>query len=340
MFTKKMKESWIIGLQMSLCGLICFFISQDFHFNQGFWSVVTISAITRPSFSGTFVKAGLRLCGTLFGAGTGFLMAEWIGYSPFALFVAIFIFSTVTVYISLQTKPYNYLSIVAGFSAVIVIEAFLLDNIRSIALYRTVEVCIGILVMSIISWIMAQFFSSQTNFFDKDIGKKIATVYRSIHFSKVDLVNALIISLTISLTFLSWMIFRYPQGIWLTITLFVVMEDTVAETQTKSFARLSGQIFAAILGGMVAIFFPTNMLIIGLVLVIGFFICGSVIGYESRFTASGNHAGSALAIMLLAGLPDNSTEVVMNRFVNVVAGIIIAMVVSHFQISKSKATEL
>ncbi|KTD75082.1 FUSC family protein [Legionella waltersii] len=335
--TKKLSDALIIGLQMSLCGLICFFISQYFHFSEGFWSVVTVSAITRPFFSATFVKAGLRLFGTLFGATVGFIMAEWIGFSPILLFLAILIFSTVTVYIGLQTKPYNYLSIVAGFSATIVIQSFLLDNIRSIALYRTLEVCIGIIVMSLVSWILSKFFSSQTHLFDKDTAKKIHRVFRTIHFSKVDLFNALLISLTISVTFIFWILFRYPQGVWLTITLFVIMEDTIAETQSKSLARLLGQIFAAVLGGTVAVFFPSNMPIIALVLVVGFFICGTVIGYESRFSASGNHAGSALAIMLLAGLPDNSAEVVINRFINVVAAIVIAMTVSYFQlISKPK----
>jgi uncharacterized membrane protein YccC len=189
----KQIQALIIGFQMSLCGLICFFISQYYQFNQGFWSVVTISAITRPSFSGTFVKAGLRLVGTLLGASLGFLMAEWIGYHPWILFFAIFIFSTGTVYISLQTKPYNYLSIVAGFSAAIVIGSFVLDNIQAIALYRTLEVCFGIIVMAVISWLMSKIFSSQVKLFDSDAAKKIVQVYRSIHFSKTDLMNALII---------------------------------------------------------------------------------------------------------------------------------------------------
>jgi uncharacterized membrane protein YccC len=326
----KTNQALIIGLQMSLCGLICFFVSQYYQFNQGFWSVVTISAITRPSFSNTFVKAGMRLIGTLLGACLGFLIAQWIGYNPLALFTAILLFSTVTVYISLQTKPYNYLSIVAGFSAAIVIGSFVIDNIQAIALYRTIEVCFGILVMAIVSWLMSKTFPSQALLLDKTTSKNIVQVYRSIHFSRTDLVNTLIISLTISISFLSWILLRYSEGIWLTITLFVIMEDSLKETREKAVARLLGQIFAAILGGLTAILFPTNLLIIGLVLALGFFIAGSVIGSDSKFTATGNHAGSALAIMLLAGLPDNSTEVVISRFLNVLAGILIAMTVSYF----------
>jgi uncharacterized membrane protein YccC len=111
------------------------------------------------------------------------------------------------------------------------------------------------------------------------------------------------------------MIFRYPQGMWVIITLFVIMEDNIKGTKEKAIARFLGQVFAAILGGIVALLFSPNLLIIGLVLGVGFFICGMVIVYESKFTATGNHAGSALAIMLLAGLPDSASEVVLDRFV-------------------------
>ena len=329
-----MNQALIIGLQMSLCGLICFVITQHFHLKEGFWSVVTISAITRPNFSATFIKAGLRLTGTICGASIGYLMAKSIGYSPFELFFVVLLFATVTVYISLQTKPYNYLSIVAGFSAVIVIESFLLGNIRSIALYRTLEVCLGIIVMALVSWIMAKFFASKNKLIDYEAPKKIYQTYKAMHFSKVDLINALVISVTVSLTFLSWMIFRYPQGIWVTITLFVIMEDSIKGTHEKALARFLGQTFAALLGGTVALLFPTNLLIIGLVLGLGFFICGMVIGHESKLTAAGNHAGSALAIMLLAGLPNEVTEVVVGRFFNVLAGIIIAITVSYIQFRK------
>ncbi len=313
---------------MSLCGLISFAIPEYFHFKEAYWATVTISAITRPSFSATFVKAILRLTGTLIGAWMGYVVAEQIGMSPYALFFAILIFSTITSYIGLQIRPYNYLSVVAGFSAVIVIESVLLGNIKEVAVYRTFEVCLGIIVMAVVSTIMSKCIAKDHALIDHDVPENIIEVFEHIHFSKHDLFDALVISLTASLSFLSWMIFRYPQGVWVTITLFVIMEDSIKKTGEKGWARFLGQVAAAIVGSAVAIFFPSNIIVIGITLGLGFFLCGMLIGYDTKLSATGNHAGTALAIMLLAGLPQDSISLVAGRFFNVLAGIIIATVVT------------
>ncbi|KTD33796.1 Fusaric acid resistance protein family protein [Legionella nautarum] len=314
---------------MGLSGLICLLLLQYYHLHEGFWAVVTVSSITRPNLSATVIKSALRLVGTLVGAIVGFILAKHIGYSPFELFFTILIFSFTTTYIGLQTRPYNYLSVVAGFSAVIVIASFVLGDIQAVAIDRTLEVCIGIIVVALVGWSISNFLTSKSPLIDREANKKIIQSFKDISWSKPDLINAAIISLAASLTFLSWIIFRYPEGVWVTITLFVVMEDTTKGTKEKALARFLGQCFAAVLGGAVAILFPTDMMVIGLVLVCGFFLCGFLIGYETKFSATGNHAGSALAIMLLAGLPDTALHVVIGRFLNVMVGLVIAMIVSY-----------
>jgi uncharacterized membrane protein YccC len=322
-------KSLITGLRMSICGLICFAISQYYQLSEGYWAVVTISAITLADFSSTFVKAILRLTGTLVGAWLGFVAAESIGNSPYVLFAVILLFTTITTYIGLQTKPYNYLTVVAGFSAVIIIESRLLGNIEAVALYRTLEICLGIIIMAIVSSVMAKCLASDDKFFDANAPKKIVHLFQTIHFSTNDLLHALIISLTASLTFLSWMIFQYSQGVWCTITILVIMEDHLKATDEKALARFLGQVLAAIFGGAVAILFPTNLVMVGIALGFGFFICGMLIGSGHKLASMGNHAGSAMAIMLLAGLPNNALEVVEGRFINVVAGIVITTLVSY-----------
>lgn len=327
--TERINKASIVGLQMGLSGLICLLLLQYYHLHEGFWAVVTVSSITRPNLSATVIKSALRLVGTLVGAIVGFILAKHIGYSPFELFFTILIFSFTTTYIGLQTRPYNYLSVVAGFSAVIVIASFVLGDIQAVAIDRTLEVCIGIIVVALVGWSISNFLTSKSPLIDHEANKKIIQSFKNISWSKPDLINAAIISFAASLTFLSWIIFRYPEGVWVTITLFVVMEDTTKGTKEKALARFLGQCFAAVLGGAVAILFPTDMMVIGLVLVCGFFLCGFLIGYETKFSATGNHAGSALAIMLLAGLPDTALHVVIGRFLNVMVGLVIAMIVSY-----------
>lgn len=326
---KNTSNALITGVRMSICGLCCLIIYQYFHLTEGYWAVVTVSAITRPNLSGTFLKALLRLSGTLLGAGVGLIAGLTIGNSPILLFSVILLFTTVTTYIGLQTKPYNYFSTVAGFSVVIVISACLEQDVSALAFHRTFEICLGILTMVLVSVVMNTLSSEKKSLFEKDTFWEMKKMMVNMHFSSEHLFQAFVIALTASLTFFYWYFFHFAQGIWITITIFVIMEDSLSGTNEKALVRFSGQVFAAVIGFLVAFFFPENMIVVAIALGLGFFICGMIIGSESKMATMGNHAGSALAIMLLAGYPNNMLDVVYGRFFNVLAGIVIATLVIY-----------
>lgn len=291
--------------------------------------MVTVSAIARPMLSGTFVKAMLRLTGTIFGALLGFFCAYLIHDNIILLMAAFFLFVSLTVYIALQTKPYNYAAIVSGFTAVIVIASSVLGEVMAIAFYRTMEVVFGIILTGIISGMMGLILREHDQFFERGLFKKLSAAYQNLHYSRKTLLSALKISITASLTFLSWILFKYPYGYWVTITILIIMEDSLEETQRKSFLRLTGQILAAVYGLMVAIYSNGDPFILGLALFIGFFISGAIIGSGWSIADMGNHAGSAIAIMLLAGGPGQTAALVWDRFFNVLAGIFIANLVNR-----------
>lgn len=96
--SEKMDASLITAFRMSLCGFICFVIAQYFHLSEGYWAVVTVSAITRANFSATFAKALLRLAGTLLGAGVGYFAAVSIGDSPYQLFSVVILIASLVSY--------------------------------------------------------------------------------------------------------------------------------------------------------------------------------------------------------------------------------------------------
>lgn len=327
--TDNRRNALLTGLRMSICGLCCLVMYQYFHLTEGYWAVVTISAITRPNLSGTFLKALLRLSGTLLGAGVGLIAGLAIGNSPVPLFSVILLFTTATTYIGLQTKPYNYFSTVAGFSVVIVIAGCLEHDVSALAVHRTLEICLGILTMLLVSVTMNQFLTKKNTLFEKDTFLDMKKVISTTHFSRIHFFQAFVIALTASLTFFYWYFFRFSQGIWITITIFVIMEDSLSGTNEKALVRFLGQVFAAVIGVLVALFFPGNIMIIAAALGLGFFICGMIIGSESKMATMGNHAGSALAIMLLAGYPNNMLDVIYGRFFNVLAGIVIATLVTY-----------
>ncbi len=242
------KHLIITGTRMMVAGLLCFLTYQFMNWPEGYWSVVTISAITQATLSDTMVKAVLRLGGTCLGAVIGFIFAYLIHDNPVWLISIFFIFITLTTYIALQTKPYNYGAIVAGFTAVVIISSKVLGDLQDIALFRTLEVIFGILVYAGVNIIVLILQRRVNEFITPHLSEKLADVYSKINWSPTTLRSALVISIPTTLTFLSWLIWQYPYGFWTTITLLIIMEDSVSVTEKKSLMRLIGQTMAAIGG--------------------------------------------------------------------------------------------
>ncbi|WP_367608247.1 FUSC family protein [Legionella sp. W05-934-2] len=333
-------HSLITGMRMMVAGLICFLTYQWMNWPEGYWSVVTVSAITQSMLSDTMVKAVLRFWGTCLGALVGLIFAYLIHDNLFWLSSIFLIFITLTTYVGLQTKPYQYASVVAGFTAVVVIASKAMGNLQDIALFRTLEVIFGIFVYAGVNLIVLSLQKDSDAFIAPRFKEKISQVFKKIHWSSKSLIDTLIISIPTTLTFLSWLIWKYPYGFWTTITLLIIMEDSATDTEKKSFMRLIGQILAASCGLLVAYYAGGDLLITGIALAIGFFISGCIIGSGSPIAGVGNHAGSAIAIMLLVGLKEGTTDVVLGRFFNVLAGILIANLVMWLKTKIYPATAL
>lgn len=317
---------------MAVAALLCFCLYQHFQWTQGFWSVVTVSAIARPNLSDIFTKAFLRLSGTISGAFVGFLCAYSMSDNPYWLAFAFFIVSTATAYIATQMKPYNYGAIVAGFTTAIIIASKVEGQVQAIALYRSLEVILGILVMALVSAMTLYFIKDKASVYNRQMPSDIKTLFQHIHYSRQNLATALRVSASASLSLLAWLIFRYPYGIWMTITILIIMEETTAQTREKSKIRFSGQVLAALYGLIVVYFADANLYVIAGALVFGYFVSGLIIGSGLKIADMGNHAGSAIAIMLLVDLGQDGFEVVIARFLNVLAGILIANLVMSIKI--------
>lgn len=335
-----MSKTYLTGFRMMMAGIVCYCCYQWFNWPEGYWSVVTVSAITQSTLSDTMVKALLRMIGTIIGAIVGILLAIVIINNIYLLSIIFGSFITVTTYTGLQSKPYNYAPIVAGFTAVIIISASYLGQTHEIAWDRTIQVIFGILVYAMVNLMVLWFRLDASAIFDSSFIQKLKHIFSNFHINRHDVILSLVISIPTTLTFLAWLIFQFPHGFWVTVTLLIIMEDTLVKTQGKSYIRFVGQSVAAIYGLMVAWLAMGNIIITGIALALGFFLCGLMIGSNRKNASIGNHAGSAIAIMLLVGLEDGVNDVVMVRFLNVFAGIIIAnliMIFYSFYASKQTA---
>ncbi len=127
-------------------------IALIFHFNDPYWSVVTVFALmTESSLEANFKKGIWRMWGTLLGAVAGVVLANLCASNHLFFLVAVFVLGYVSVYY-FYTSKYPYAWLLGGLTAyMIMMEApFSISGLYSAAIWRTIEVCTGVIAVWLI----------------------------------------------------------------------------------------------------------------------------------------------------------------------------------------------
>lgn len=314
------------GFKMAISGIIAMSVMVYFHLDFGYWAVVTVAAITSYDESATLIKGLMRLLGTLCGALLGYIVAlHTYHYEPLAyalFFLAIFSFSL----ISLQRNIWSYAGLIAGVTTAIIIGVeHSRAMLEGIALYRTMDVILGIIITAVISLMIR---TTPISFHE--------LVYSSpITFNKSIVNSALRIALTAAATFILWNVFSIPQGFWITVSCLFIMEETINKTNVKASLRLLANILAALIGSVAALTYGQSVWPLMTVLFCGFFICGWIIGSKTSYSSLGNTTGIALSVMLLSAF-NNQHEIfsiigirLMNVCIGIAIGVFITQVASY-----------
>lgn len=316
------RQATTAGFKMAVAGVIAMSAMVFFHLNFGYWAVVTVAAITSFDESATLLKGLMRLLGTLLGAALGYLIAthsygyDWLAYIIF--FITLFSFSL----ISLQNNIFSYAGLIAGVTTVIVIGVEHNHTVLvGAAVYRTLDVILGIIITVIVSVLVR---TSQLHFND-------LTHRAPFKINSSILHAALRIAFTATATFILWHIFNIPQGFWITVSCLFIMEESINTTHVKAWLRLLANIFAALLGSIAALTYGQSIWPLMIILCMGFFACGFIIGSKKKYSSLGNTTGIALSIMLLSGFNQhNIFDIVSIRFINVCIGIVIGVAMTHY----------
>lgn len=119
-------------------------------------------------------------------------------------------------------------------------------------------------------------------------------------------------------------LFRLPQSYWAPITTLVITQSSLGAALTVSGQRFVGTLLGALLGGIVATYFGSSVLLFG--------ICVFVLGFICALTrvdwAAYRFGGMTVAIVLL--IPRAGTgsawQVAFHRFAEVSIGIVVALI--------------
>lgn len=322
-FTEK---SLITASKMSIACAIAFLIYYHYQTPMGFWSIITIGAVAQSQSHNTAIKSIMRIIGTLVGAIIGYTVATIAHQNPTILLPAIFCLITLSSFFALQETIFSYAGIVAGMTIAIIVFFSVMDtNIYHIAIDRSIEILIGVVILFFINMVILLFKKDFLNAL-KDTWHTLKTHPFSI--SNTQIIPAIKVASACLFIFILWYYFHLPEGYWAAITCLIVMEEKIAITFEKGVFRFSSHFIAASLSLLIALFIPHNYFILRIIpLCAAFFLCGLLVGSKSRYQEMGNTIAVAVTIMLIS----NPNEVTTNhlifwRFFNVLIGVSIAFI--------------
>lgn len=317
--------AFITATKMMLAGLIAFLLVDHFKLPLGVWALVTIAAITQTGLSQTLAKSLMRVTGTLIGAVIGYTIAVLAHGDVTVMMISLLIAIWFSSYIALQPTIYSYAGIVTGMTiSIILFFSIAGDNFIPIAVDRTAEVLLGVIILSILNIFL--FFVVKA-FYPKAITPKIISwKVPELKIESRFAIPATKVSLACLITFFIWYCFKQPQGYWATISCLLIMEENQSTTLKKGFFRFISHIIVALIGFLAVLLLLNYSYGYRLIpLLITFFLCGYLIGTENKYAGMGNTMGIAIAIMLLSN-PDyhETMNIIVERFYNVVIGISVA----------------
>jgi len=322
------------AVKLALAFLAAFVIYYFYPTNTAYWSLVTIAAIAQAGFDNTLSKAVMRFLGTITGAILGYLLAlllhAHILWLSAVFFMGVFLSSVV----AMQRSNIAYAGVVAGVTMVIVLSSSLLyGQLVENALFRSLEVTIGIVVLLTVNLILILIFRPESHnrkYFTGGFKKAIPDLI-SFEINKSIVRNACKIALACTFTFGAWRWWQQPEGFWATVTCLLIMEESAHGTKVKASIRIVAHVITAGIGVAWAVLLGNYFWTLLIPLLIGGYYCGYLIGNKDKYSSLGTTMGIALVIMLLVDPGSLSTlHVVFWRFTNVMFGIIIGVLITQY----------
>lgn len=112
---------------------------------------------------------------------------------------------------------------------------------------------------------------------------------------------------------------KLPEFYWAPISTIVILLSTI-NPLTLAWQRFAGTALGAVVGAVIATFFPPSWLVYGL----GLFACG-ILGAALRLGSAYRFAAITLTVVLLIGHGRPPWNVAIHRFIEVSLGIAVAL---------------
>lgn len=143
------------ALRTAIAALVAMMISFKFHLQTPYWSGMSVVIVSNLYTGSIIDKAMMRIMGTIAGAFLGFYIAGIVANSFLLYLLSCFLIIAVSVYYYNYSK-YGYAYLLGALCAFIIISQLALNpqNAFIVAIWRPVEIGIGVLVSTISAYVI------------------------------------------------------------------------------------------------------------------------------------------------------------------------------------------
>jgi uncharacterized membrane protein YccC len=141
------------ALRTAIAALAALLIAFFFHFDRPYWSGMTVVILANVYTGSVVDKAILRIIGATIGAWLGYFIAGLVVNSLFLYLLAIFLLISLAIYYY-SFSPHAYAYLLGALSAFIVIAQLAVSPAETyyVAIWRPVEIGLGVIVSAISAW--------------------------------------------------------------------------------------------------------------------------------------------------------------------------------------------
>ncbi len=310
---------WIISL------IVIYWIGKKYDLQDIFFSYISVAAIIQLDMSASFTKSINRALGTLIGGVLTYTLLSFAAHSTYLVIISSVAVSFLAAYIIFQAPALRYTGIMIGITLVNILSLYdVTPSAAETTMYRCLFVFIGISALMITDIMFSILFDKKmVNAEDfKKMGVSSLKQLVTPHASRIFAASQMCLATSIAL--IPWLIFKYPDGYWVAVSCFFVMEDSCSVSKIKAKFRFLAHIGSSLMGWLIVFagsYYPETRLPL---VFLGVCIISGIMIKNREKTAIGNTMGIALMIMALGG----GYETIVHRLGYTTIGIILGLFVS------------
>ena len=307
-----------LSLRTAIAAVVAILLACALNLDEPAWAGITTVGITQIRLRATFVRALDRALGTIVGAVVGFIAAGFIDDHA-VMTVVLVAGSAFTIY-GQERSDHSYALLLGGVTMMLVLFGSLADPTASVdlAVYRVLEVLLGIAVSTAFEW----------SFADRQPGdQSTKSTLPGVWARPVDrelLALALTGGLAIAAIPIVWTAFNLPGLSQTPITAFVIVTAWHGNPVLKALGRMVGCIGGGLFG-LLALRLAGDMLLWWAVLLLfGLYASARVKNTPNDASYAGHQAAIAIILSLVQGArPPADILPALDRLLGIFGGILI-----------------